>query len=455
MKKILKVFLSCVLVVVLMFSLTACTGFFTNPISLMQPPKLSGDLSEIENTLLGIHPNYQLSYPTSGKFRNAIIIRDMNDDGEMEAVVFYQTTENQTITFHMNILSYHNEDWVSKYDTTLTGVGIDRVEFKDVCSDSGEEILVGCKLYDVQENQLNVYCFKNSKVTLLCEEKYTDFCVGNIGVSKKQQITLFKISSEAQTVSSDVKDNLVKKSVSAKLLSFSYLEDCVPVTLGTAEFDSNIISFSSISIGKINENKKGIFVDAFVGTNAMITEVLYYDETLKTVFYHKKANSTDATYRESLIGCADIDKDGFIEIPKTYLCQGYDAVDDISERVYFTEWYTVNGKVLGERTSSGFINTADSYFLQAPATWLGVVTVQRVHENRERIFYEWDAAARTYGEELFRIRVFLKSDFEKNDRNYKKVKSDDDYVYAVKINKNAQSQYAVDFKDIQENIILL
>ncbi|MBQ4155191.1 MAG: hypothetical protein IJD90_00090 [Clostridia bacterium] len=455
MKKILKVFLSCVLVVVLMFSLTACTGFFTNPISLMQPPKLSGDLSEIENTLLSIHPNYQLSYPTSGKYRNAIIMIDLNEDSNTEAVVFYQVTENQTTTVHMNIMSYHSEDWVSKFDTTLTGAGIDRVEFKDVCFDSAKEILVGSKLYNVQENQLNVYCYMDSKITLLCEEKYTDYCVGNIGASKKPQIALFKISSVAQTVSSDVKDNLVKKSVSAKLLSFSYLEDGVPVTLGTAEFDSNIISFSSISIGKINDNQKGIYVDAFVGTSAMITEVLYYDETLKTLFYHKKANSTDATYREALIGCVDIDKDEYIEIPKTYLCQGYDTIEDINERVYFTEWYAVNGKVLGERKLSGFINTADSYFLQTSATWLGVVTVQRLHENRERVFYEWDATNRTYGEELFRIRVFLKSDFEKNDRNYKKAKSDDDYVYAVKINKNAQSQYAVDFKDIQENIILL
>ena len=71
------------------------------------------------------------------------------------------------------------------------------------------------------------------------------------------------------------------------------------------------------------------------------------------------------------------------------------------------------------------------------------------------IYATHDATNGTYGEELFRIRVFLKTDFENNDRNYKQAKSDDDYVYAVKINENAQSQYAIDFEEIQENIILL
>lgn len=455
MKKVLKMFLSCLLAVVLMLNLTACTGFFTNPISLMQPPKLSGNLVEIENELFSLYPDYQLSYPSSGNFRNAIIIRDLNDDGVNESVVFYQTQENQTTTVHMSIFGRNEKEWVLKYDTALAGSGIERVEFKDVCFDTAEEILVGLKLYNVQENQLNVYGYTGGKVTLLCEETYTEYCVGNIGASKKPQIVLFKIASQAQAVSSEIKETPVEKTVSAKLLSFSYAEDGVPVYLGTANFDTNIISFSSILVAPIDENKKGFFVDAFVGANAMITEVFYYDETLKTTYYHKKANSTDATYRESLIGCRDVDKDGYIEIPKTYVCQGYETVETFDERVYFTEWYKVGNKSLGERVQSGFINNADNYFLKTPAIWLGVVTAQRLMENRERVFYEWDANNRTYGEELFRIRVFLKADFEKNNRNYKKVQTDSNYVYAVKINKNAQSQYKVTFEELKENIILL
>ena len=278
MKNVLKRVLCLALLAITMLNLTACTGFFTNPVSLMQPPKSSGDLVEIEEELSSISLNYELSYPSSGDERNAIIIRDLNNDGKNEAIAFYQTSDKQTITVHMNVLSKDAGEWESKYDTILTGAGIDRVEFYDVCGDDTQEIFVGCKLYNAQEQQLNVYKYENKNITLLTEEKYTNYCVGNIGASEKPQVVLFSIDNQVQNAV-EPKSTQIKKSVSAKLLSLSY-EDCVPVTLGTVGFDSNIVSFTSMSVSKIGEKTNGVFVDAIVDSNAMITEVFYYDEIM-------------------------------------------------------------------------------------------------------------------------------------------------------------------------------
>ena len=81
--------------------------------------------------------------------------------------------------------------------------------------------------------------------------------------------------------------------------------------------------------------------------------------------------------------------------------------------------------------------------MNTPANWLGIITVHRIFENR------------TYGEELFKIRVFLKNDFKKSDRNYEKIAEDDEYVYAAKINSKAVSQNQIDVKYLKENIVLL
>lgn len=440
---------------IMMLNMTGCTGLFSNPVSLMSPPKSSGDLVEIEEALSKISSDYELSYPSTGKYRNAIIIRDFNGDGQNEALVFYQQTDNNTITVHMNILTFIEKEWKSKYDAKLSGTGIDRIEFHDVCGDGNVEIFVGCKLYNVQEQELNVYKYENNSVTLLTQERYTDYCVGDIIGSEKPQIVLFKITNETDNVSNESKDSPIKKTVSAKLLSFSYENDGVPVALGTVNFDSSIVSFSNIAVSPVSKDKNAVFVDAFVDASAMITEVFYYDETLKLSFYNKRAKTTDVTYRDSLIGSRDINKDGMVEIPKTYVCQGYDTLDDPTEKVYFTEWYNVKGNALGERVTSGFINTADNYFVATPATWLGKITAQRNLEDRERSFCEWDFTNRTYGENLFSIRVFLKSEFKKNNRNYTKIKEDDEYVYAVKVNKNAASQNKVTIDYLKENIILL
>ena len=97
-------------------SLTGCTGFFSNPVSLMSPPKSSGDLVEIEEAISKIAPDYNLSYPSAGRHRNAIVIRDLNNDGNNEALVFYEITENNIITVHMNLLVYSEKEWQSVID---------------------------------------------------------------------------------------------------------------------------------------------------------------------------------------------------------------------------------------------------------------------------------------------------------------------------------------------------
>lgn len=447
--------LSFALCIIMMFLMSGCTGLFSNPVSLMSPPKSSGDLVEIEEALSKISSDYELSYPSSGKYRNAIIIRDFNGDGNNEALVFYQKTDKNTITVHMNVLSYIKKEWTSNYDTKLSGTGIDRVEFHDICGNGNVEIFIGCKLYNVQEQELNIYKYENNSVSLLAQERYTDYCVGDIMNSEKPQVMLLKISSETDNVSNESKDSPIKKTVSAKLVSFSYESDGVPVALGNINFDSAVVSFSNIAVSSIGENRNAVFVDAFVEASAMITEVFYYDETLKLCFYNKRTKTTEITYRESLIGSRDINKDGKVEIPKTYVCQGYDALEDATEKVYFTEWYDMNENKLGSRVTCGFINTADNYFIATPATWLGKITVQRNLDDRERTFCEWDFTNLTYGESLFSIRVFLKADFNKNNRNYTEIKSDDEYVYAAKVNKNSKSENKVTIEYLKKNIILL
>lgn len=439
----------------IMFSFSGCTGIFSSPASLMSPPKSSGNLVEIEEALSKIKSDYQLSYPSNGNYRNAIIIRDLNNDGNDEAVVFYQTSEKQTITVHMNVLTHKNDDWISKFDVSLSGTGIDRIEFADVCGDEAVEILVGSKLFNNNEQELSVYKYEESEVKLLAQERYTDYCVADLGASVKPQIVFFKISDQSTNISQETKDGIMKRTVNAKLVSFSYESDPVAVALGSVDFDSSIVSFSEIKTAPINDNQNGIFVDAFVSDSAMITEVFYYDETLKTTFYNAESKSTTVTYRDSLIGCRDINKDGKIELPKTFVCQGYDAVEGPDKKVYFSEWYSMNGQTISDRCSCGFLNTADNYYIATPASWIGKITAQKDLDIRERIFYEWDFTNKNFGEMLFKIRVFLKSDFEKDNRGYTKIKSDNEYIYAAKVNTQAQSENKVTLDYLKNNITLL
>lgn len=446
-----KLFLICFSAVI-MFSFTGCVGIFDTPVSLMQSPKGSGDLELIEDILNQKHSGFEFSYPQKGDYRNAVIFKDFDNDGAEEAIALYQTNENKTITIHICTLDYSDGEWKIEFDSALSGIAVDRVEFADVCSDESEEILVGCKLYNSNEQELNVYKQDDNGLKLLAQERYTDYSVCDLGASKKPQIAIFKLG----TTSQGTLDNAQVKNTSvAKLISFSYQEDAIPIALGSATFDSNALSISKISVSPISENQNGVFVDTVVGENSMITEVFYYDETIKALFYDKQTYNTKLTLRPSLTECRDINLDGNIEIPQTYLCNGYENETDYEKKEFFTQWYSVKNKAFSDRVDCGFLNTNDGYFLSLDAGLLGKVTAKKDLDKRERIFCEWDFAESDFGNEFLRIKVFSKTDFEQNNEGYKKIKTDNEYVYAVKINSDIAENYGISFDSLKKQFRLL
>lgn len=451
MKKIFFIILSCFI----MLNFASCAGIFDTPASLMSTPKGSGDLVEIEEILENSHSGFEFSYPTGGEYRNAVMIKDFDSDGNREAIAFYQTTENTSITIHFCVLDKKNDEWKIKFDSALSGIGIDRVETADICADKSNEILVGCKLNNTTEQELNIYKMDKKGVQLLTQERYTDFCVCDLGASDKEQIAIFKLGSQSAVASQETDNSAIKNTASAKLISFSYQNDSIPFALGSANFDTNVISFSKIAVAPISNNQNGIFVDANIGEDSMITEVFYYDQTIKALFYDKRNNSTKLTERYSLIESRDINSDGKIEIPKTYLCNGYNEEMEYSDRVYFTEWYSLENKKLQKRVASGFLNSNDNYFISTPDSWLGNVTAKKNSDSRERIICEWDFTNQTFGDEIFRIKVFYKSDYSSENDDFIKIASDEEDVYTVKINKKYQGKYKVKVDDIKKQFVLI
>lgn len=447
-KKLSLIFLSAVI----MLSFTGCVGIFDAPVSLMQAPKGSGDLEVIEELLNEKHSGFEFSYPLRGNYRNAVIFKDFDNDGADEAIAFYQTNENKTITIHICTLNYQDDEWKIEYDSALSGIAIDRVEFADICSDNVKEILVGCKLFNSNEQELNVYKQEKNGLKLLSQERYTDYCVCDLGASEKPQIAIFKLG----TISRGLTENsTVKSSSVAKLISFSYDKDSIPIALGSANFDSNAISISKITVSENSDNQKGVFVDAIVSEDSMITEIFYYNETIKSLFYDKRNFTTKQTLRNSLTESRDINGDGNIEIPQTYLCNGYEAETEYEEKEFFTEWYSVKNKAISDRADCGFLNTNDGYFLSLDASLLGKVTAKKDLNNRERILCEWNFTESDFGSEILRIKVFLKTNFEQDNEGYTKLKSDNEYVYAVKINKDTAKEYDISFDSLKKQFKLL
>lgn len=438
----------------MLFTLCSCSGVFTSPLSLLTPPKSSGELAQIEEYLNTTVGDYTLCYPQTEDFGNAINFCDLDGDKSDEAIVFYETTQGETVSVHMNVLAKFEKGYQSVDEQIISGIGIDRVGFWDVCLDDTLEIFVGSKIYNTNRQNLTVFSYENATLKSRYNSRYTDYFVTDLGAGEKPQILVLDIVNSVISSSEDLLGAPITTTCTASLVTLS--SDSAPDgeahVCGSARFDSNVISFSKIARSTTADNAPCVFVDAIVGENEMITEIFtYQNKKLKTTFYSKATKTTVASRRESLISSNDVDGDGKIEIPKTYLCHGYENEALSANKVYFTEWYEPQGNALTKHKASGFLNSADNYFVGVPKLLLGKITAKKIMDERERVFYSWNFGTNDFGDELFRIKVFYKNNFDKDSEGFSQIATDDNYVYAVKVSKNDD----IDLEYIKQNFRLL
>lgn len=436
--------------------LTSCTGVLADPESLISPPKADGELQGIEEALYAaVGKDFSFIYPSAGENRSSCISVDLNGDSKNEAIVFYRL-KNDSSMIHMNFFAENDGAWKSAFETQFACSGLDRVDFQDVCGDKNLEIMVGCNMYSATDKQLNIFTLAGNTLSLLSQENYSSYSIVDIMENVKPQILLLSIQTQvAVKEESNLQDaSNVQKSAFARLLTFG--DQNTVVETGRVELDPNITGFSNITTGLLNDSDKAIYVDANKGSDLMITEILYFDNTLINASYDATLGETRETKREAPILCRDIDQDGRIEIPSAQVIKGY-TDKAIGERNYYTIWRSYD-KTGFQMKSAGVLNAVDGYYLnlEKDIDWLESITFVSDTGLKTRTFYDWNFDESKAGDELFTIKVFTKRAWQSEDNDdYKVVTVSGDNVYTVNINEKNTSSYQMTLTQIKDHFVLL
>lgn len=427
---------------------SSCTAAFSDPVSLMSPPKVSGVLEGIEGALSdAVGSQYTFVYPTSGGYRSACITQSITGKYDAEAIVFYEL--NSTGEIHLNYLAKNSGAWSSIADTKLVCTSVDRVDFADVCGDEQKELLIGCNMYNANEKKLNVFGIDGRGLFHNGSEEYTDFSVCTLTGDKKPQVMLFTVNSTMavnQNGDAWVDSNLsqpLKKSAEARLVSFDRVSGAAE-TIASAPIDKNITSVSSVSQNISASGYPALYVDAYKGADVMITEVLYYDteaRQLVSAFCDSESGENTVTNRRLLVSSRDINEDDRFEIPFDAPVPGYSAQPP-SQRLYYSVWKRFSNGMFTDMTK-GYFNTTDNYYLEVPERWLDDVMLEIDAKNSTEIFYTYDTKTNGAAEELLRIRVFGKSEFAQFADSYVKVAETDNSIIGALISQS-KSELAVD-----------
>lgn len=352
----MKRLISILLCVAICFAFSGCNYLLGESDNLLQAPKPDETLQEIQKALKAadVHDGYILKAAKSGNYRSAYVVKDINGNGESEAVVFYAEREGNEESLHFSLLKSDGDDWQVTATTHLPGTDLERVDFGDFNGDGEDELVVAWNIYGAPETRLSVFRISDLKPKGIFEERYTDFCIYDMNTDGRDDLMVFlidtveKISQCSMYV--EEKQGFLQRSV--------------------VETDKNAIGFKSIRKSAV-DGKPALFADCAILEGGLFTELIIYDSKgLQAPPYEQSGQSSLITKRSKNTLCGDANGDGVVEIPcGTVLPSG----DDPQNALDLIEWKQFSSGTLNLKERS-VVSPAGQYKFIINENWLGSFT---------------------------------------------------------------------------------
>lgn len=408
-------------VLAVMFLCGCDAQFFGGDRQLMRPPYPAGEDRKIQEELTKNLGSFTLKYPKSGRYRSAIVMTDLTGDDKNDALVFYRQDETKPIS--LALLSQNKGEWkfVSKKDGE--GGEIDRVLFGDVNCDGRNEIIVGWTIYSSGLNIISAYSLQNGMLTTIDVKEYSESKGANIPVAyTDMQLYDFDNDGSDEIIASYL--NLSEVTATAKLIECHKGVDSaytMSVT-DTAQLDGHVLYYAETKVAKLTDDKIfGVVLDGYKDNSTMVTEYIYWNSVngdLEAPFYDAEAQTVLNTVRNVNITSRDVDSDGVLDIPVTEYLPGYDHTSEYP--MYLTLWYNADFDANGYsfvNKKKNIINLSEGYSITWQSAWDGKVTCRLDDKNRILYFYRYKKDRFAFSDELFRIKVFTKSEWKEDNHD--------------------------------------
>ena len=282
------------------FCLCGCDFLTSDTANLLSPPSLSGELKPIAEVIeKSVGTSYVFKYPSRGDYRSAVIRKDINRDGVLEAFTFYSTTDGENVTMNLNYIRVVDGAWKSVATQQLVAGGVDKIDFCDLDNDGVLELLVGWEIYGVSEMQLAVYSLSENSLTQRMLRKYSHFTTCDLDEDSKREVLLI-YANTTESLNTAALYSLAKDGMT----EISY-----------CELDSAAKTINPPVVSTLSSGKPAVYIDEIKGVGA-VTEVLFMEqENLVNPLFQPESRETSATLRSANFSITDINEDGILEIP--------------------------------------------------------------------------------------------------------------------------------------------
>lgn len=438
------VFALCITLLCLILS--ACSMPASVP-DLMQAPRLSAEQEAVNDALkrsLGTG-GYTLKYPRSGDFRSAFVFRDIDSDGEDEAIAFYQLNNSSRGT-SVNILDMDHGEWRSVYDrpgienSDDSDYEIDYIQFEHIESRDFENIIIGWQMNSPSAKQISIYTYEKDaldaakRLDRRYTQSYSNSLTRDMDGDGLMDIALLSRKRQNQPY---------------KLSFVSATRGKIDVT-GSYSLGDDVISIENIIFGRLGDSRQALFIDVGLESGEQYaTEIVAIADGILLPLINLSAVDTSeapptplpespggvpaaaaeeisaeeqrqmnfwATLRSEKILSGDMDGDGIIEVPSSRPLLGYEELaenaDELEEKIQYLTTFSYYRNGVMTPDFNACVNLQGQYMLKFPDRWIGKVTLYSENDLTQWRFIKYNGNLSDLSIELLRIKRISKNDYQ-------------------------------------------
>lgn len=432
-------------------SLTGCNYVGGGINSMIKPPQFSTQQSFIYKALeetIGQEQSITLVSPQNGNYRSAIIMHDLDQEIDEEAIAFYQSpaqSNTEESGIRMCLLDRIDGRWKVVWDVPGAGSKVDKVLFYNDNKSNDKYIITGFIPENQGQNTYFIYKYKDKSLTNIASGSYQMMELYDInGDGQEDFITVgYK---ETEGIPND--NNLSIQKTTA--IANNIVDDKL-VKIGETHMSGKAISYENIKQNSTSFSKPSLIIDEKVNKNTYATEILVYeDNNLKNLIYNGVDNSLfEQTFRAQVPISYDIDNDGTVEIPKTTLFPGY--TQNSSSPFYLSKWRKLNGNTLDGNVNA-YINYSQGYGFIVPDKWVERVSVKNI-DNNEIEFFIYKGDINDTSDKLLDLKIETLNNQNNFPTGYVKIDTVGQVVYLAKVYDNKNKSLNITVDNVKEQLV--
>ena len=336
-------------------------------------PRRSETDDHLQSAIESAMKDLNFSAPITGENQQTVQMADLDGDENIEYIVFARDNANKAI----RILIFDQKDKTFDLISVIEshGSAFEQVEYVDIDSKPGLEMVVGRQVSDQILRSLSVYTFSGGAPEQLMTANYLKFLTCDLDENGKTELMLI------QPGETDADRGVV----TLYSMGDSGMQRSREVALSAA--GDNV---KRIMTSRLESGEPAVYVASSLDESAVITDIFTIrDGHFANISFSRESGNSVQTLRNYYVYADDIDQDGVLELPSLITMKPIQNSTSV-EQQYLIRWYAMDSNANAYTKRHTFHNYVGGWYLELGDGWAERVSVIQSESGSTFWFYVWD-----------------------------------------------------------------